>query len=752
MAPGTIPPSSPIDSAASSPEHEVEVVQTVLKKPNPNACSNEYLCLLSAERINEIAVEYSISGVPSSLSYRIPSASERASSPSGEWEIAIYYEALIGGLRLPFPQLFVDIFNEFEICPSQLAPNSWKCLCGLVIVCLHGGIEPTVDRFKFYFGLSHERSIDWYFFGARPNRRFIGSVPSSLKGWKSKFFFVSSSETFQFQTKWGTPKSHPMEKRDLTPDEEDEYHKLLECFDLRVDSYLTLEILQASGLYTILERRPANAQASAGNLLSTVRAKKAQLRASKLEKRKRKESHRAEPTEESLPKKRVTMGAQNLNIVPEARDKDPRVPTMTPIEEVDSDDAVPISVRRFCVRLTSSVPSASVIPEPSVRERALGDAVEEPPPAHPTFKETRPIPEPTVPLWRSSRGQLRIEESTGLATPAPPAQKGSATGKNGKASIASSSEGMKMNPMNGLFFNLKSAAFSLELLHSEDSESRLDKLEEDEIAAHLRITAISNSILSDIAALLLEERKDLRLAFSLREGDFQNLKEEQSALKVEKDKFQASLDSSATQCQSLLSKKRKLQGKIKPLNDEIKSYRAAADEMIKTQQALEDRDQLKALTEENKKFQEDLNAKSALLDEANRLIILLKEEKEKLSSNVASREETLTLCADQIKEAEAICSSEKAGGYDIRFLAGVDFSTLIYKKGLKYLAGEDPNADSEDEWLEDPSSKEEGGAGANGACTEGAQGEAGGDSEVSVLPIDRPSTAVEESEAPRSCA
>ncbi|KAJ0985381.1 hypothetical protein J5N97_003737 [Dioscorea zingiberensis] len=534
-----------------------------------------------------------------------------------------------------------------------------------------------------------------------------------------------------------------MEKRDLNEVKKGEYDKLLECFDLRVDSYLTSDVLQASGLYTMLDKRPVNPQAAAGNLLSIVRAKEAQLRASKLEKRKKSESSQATTIEEPPQKKRGATRGKNLNLAPEARGKTSQassgVPvtepsdsiskgvlrkvgtlvappttaveedsTLTPIEEVDSDDAVSISSRRFCVRSTPSVPPAIAVPEPQAREDVPRDAVGGLSPAHLILEEIEPAPEQTVPLRRSKRGRLRVEEPAELTT-------------------------------------------------------------SDEIAANLRITAISESqpspILSDRAARLLEERRDLRLALSLREGDYQNLKDELFALKAERDKIQASLDSFGRKCQKLLDEKMKLEGKIRPLEDEIRRYRAAADEMIKNQGALEDRcklvegkwgqlsetygktaselvqikEQVRTLTEENNKLQRDLDSKSILLNEANHLIVSLEAEKERLSSEVVSHQETLSPCSDQIKEAEAICTSEKAGGYDLGFLAGstdavrvlrelvllvvpeetlktlpVDFSSLTYKRGLKYLTGEDRTADSENEWIEDPSSGEEGGAGAEG--------------------------------------
>ncbi|XP_028108514.1 uncharacterized protein LOC114307325 [Camellia sinensis] len=76
--------------------------------------------------------------VPAEIELLLPMSTEMPSDArSGEF--SLYEEALKGGLRLPLPQVVVDVLNRLEVAPDQLMPNAWKIL----LVCARGGVSLT---------------------------------------------------------------------------------------------------------------------------------------------------------------------------------------------------------------------------------------------------------------------------------------------------------------------------------------------------------------------------------------------------------------------------------------------------------------------------------------------------------------------------------------------------------------------------------------------------------------------------------
>ncbi|GKV26786.1 hypothetical protein SLEP1_g36021 [Rubroshorea leprosula] len=97
---------------------------------------------------------------------------ERAcSAPQDHW-MPIYSHYLIAGLRFPIPELLVGLLLDYKIGLTQLVPNAMR-----------GGSR---------------RDKGWYYFtprvAKRESRSLFTASPSSIKGWKEKFFFVDDTE------------------------------------------------------------------------------------------------------------------------------------------------------------------------------------------------------------------------------------------------------------------------------------------------------------------------------------------------------------------------------------------------------------------------------------------------------------------------------------------------------------------------------------------------------------------------------
>ncbi|RWW30446.1 hypothetical protein GW17_00004988 [Ensete ventricosum] len=102
--------------------------------------------------------------------------------------MCISVDALEAGLRFPLHPLIEECLKWWRISPSQVAPNSWRYLVVFLGECRGAGIIPTRDLFMACFRLCKSRG--GYYLTARVGFRVSGA-PSSNKGWKSRYLYVS---------------------------------------------------------------------------------------------------------------------------------------------------------------------------------------------------------------------------------------------------------------------------------------------------------------------------------------------------------------------------------------------------------------------------------------------------------------------------------------------------------------------------------------------------------------------------------
>lgn len=74
----------------------------------------------TAEELEEVRERYQI---PAKIELKLPTSKERPSD-ARPMEFALYEELLKGGLRLPLPQIVVDVLNRMGVAPGQLMPNA----------------------------------------------------------------------------------------------------------------------------------------------------------------------------------------------------------------------------------------------------------------------------------------------------------------------------------------------------------------------------------------------------------------------------------------------------------------------------------------------------------------------------------------------------------------------------------------------------------------------------------------------------
>ncbi|XP_042467053.1 uncharacterized protein LOC122050189 [Zingiber officinale] len=116
----------------------------------------------------------------STYELRLPSPNEHPSSPP-EGFVTVFRDQILGGLRFPLHPFFSEICQYCGIGLSQFAPNVFQAVCGTIIL----RAEPGVFNVQ-----------------AKPGYKFFDDLPSSNKGWKSRFFFLRPSVPLAGPSQW----------------------------------------------------------------------------------------------------------------------------------------------------------------------------------------------------------------------------------------------------------------------------------------------------------------------------------------------------------------------------------------------------------------------------------------------------------------------------------------------------------------------------------------------------------------------
>ncbi|GKV01450.1 hypothetical protein SLEP1_g14001 [Rubroshorea leprosula] len=140
-------------------------------------------------------------GVPGRVLVRSAGKRERACSAPGDHWMPLYSHYLATGLRFPIPNLLVWLLLEYGLGLTQLTPNAVRLAVAFAVYSRSRGVGfPTASVFKYFYVLNagSGKEKGWYYFTGRvvnKQRKGLFSVgPSSIKGWKDKFFFVDDTE------------------------------------------------------------------------------------------------------------------------------------------------------------------------------------------------------------------------------------------------------------------------------------------------------------------------------------------------------------------------------------------------------------------------------------------------------------------------------------------------------------------------------------------------------------------------------
>ena len=130
--------------------------------------------------------------------------------------VCFFEVAFDNGLRFPLHPFIKEVLQHFNICPSQLAPNGWGILVGLLAFFRDKGLGvPNVALLLNLFNPT-ATTEGFIYFPRRPGAPpVISDLPSSHRSWKRRYFFVSGTnweydsldrdDTLGVPTTWSAP-------------------------------------------------------------------------------------------------------------------------------------------------------------------------------------------------------------------------------------------------------------------------------------------------------------------------------------------------------------------------------------------------------------------------------------------------------------------------------------------------------------------------------------------------------------------
>ena len=108
--------------------------------------------------------------------------------------VCFFEVAFDNGLRFPLHPFIKQVLQHFHICPSQLAPNGWGILVGLLVFFRDRGLGvPNVALLLHLFNPMATAEGFIYFPRRIGAPLVISDLPSSHRTWKVRYFFVSGS-------------------------------------------------------------------------------------------------------------------------------------------------------------------------------------------------------------------------------------------------------------------------------------------------------------------------------------------------------------------------------------------------------------------------------------------------------------------------------------------------------------------------------------------------------------------------------
>lgn len=208
---------------------------------------NELASEITNEDLGRIRRKY---GVPPEIVLTLPRPEHRVSQRL-EDGVFFYEDSLKAGLRFPLHPLVKEIMRFYNICPTMVAPNSWRSIIGFISMCHQVQVTATLPLFRACYHLIAAKSSEWSFIGPRRLFRAITDKPSSIKEWKVRFFIVGGNVGSDFPVEWGNYVKDPEAQPLLSAQEEKDFGVLSDGRSYSAGALLSEESLFVAGLSPI---------------------------------------------------------------------------------------------------------------------------------------------------------------------------------------------------------------------------------------------------------------------------------------------------------------------------------------------------------------------------------------------------------------------------------------------------------------------------------------------------------------------
>ena len=132
--------------------------------------------------------------------------------------VCFFEVAFENGLRFPLHPFIKRVLQHFNVFPSQLSPNFWGALVGLLVIFRDRGLGvPSIALLLDFFSVKEAVEGFLYISKRSSAKLIISDRPFSHKYWMEHYFFVSGryweynpfyqEDTLGVPTVWTTPKN-----------------------------------------------------------------------------------------------------------------------------------------------------------------------------------------------------------------------------------------------------------------------------------------------------------------------------------------------------------------------------------------------------------------------------------------------------------------------------------------------------------------------------------------------------------------
>ncbi|KAL5097835.1 hypothetical protein RYX36_002162 [Vicia faba] len=168
--------------------YESWVCPQVLKRHSIFTSHESILRLQQKVQLNRHSSQDELACLPCSEEERV---CWHADEPHFIYMYEFLFEKLL--ISLPFSKFQCHVLATLNVAPSQLHPNTWGFIRAFEILCSCVGVEPSANKFLYFFQVKVSGKVGWISANGRSGRRLLDSFYSSYKRWKNMFFKVRSA-------------------------------------------------------------------------------------------------------------------------------------------------------------------------------------------------------------------------------------------------------------------------------------------------------------------------------------------------------------------------------------------------------------------------------------------------------------------------------------------------------------------------------------------------------------------------------